>query len=314
MTHARPTMARGLMLLLFSIQAAVATVEDDIASLQAELTTLKARVTELETSSERQSCDVGSSTKAENGRPKIGREDFPLTYKIKVSLQTHRESTRAAHTRSRTRAHAHTPRAVRTRAHCMFPPRARTRAHARTRTSRTRDSTCRRTQAAETFEHARQEMSKMQRAASGSPTSFLLQKFTIMAGDRQLGVIGEQVMSLRILVRTHFNVVRGEYYRSIQNRDQPWAHNVETIRPRIVAYTPPLPTHCANQSIMQKLLRDHVTLTVKGSIKASFMENILRSWRPHYWGCQSFNLYDNSGAQTTVPNPLILTEHCRQLT
>lgn len=82
-------------------------------------------------------------------------------------------------------------------------------------------------------------MTSMQRAATGSMTSYLLQKFTIFAGDRKLGVIGER-------------------------------------------------------SLMKKLIRDHVSMSDNsGRVVADFDENILRSWRPSYWGCQSFNLYDN---------------------
>jgi len=82
-------------------------------------------------------------------------------------------------------------------------------------------------------------MTSMQRAATGSMTSYLLQKFTIFAGDRKLGVIGER-------------------------------------------------------SLMKKLIRDHVSMSDNsGKVVADFDENILRSWRPSYWGCQSFNLYDN---------------------
>ena len=49
---------------------------------------------------------------------------------------------------------------------------------------------------------------------------------------------------------------------------------------------------------MKKLIRDHVSMSDNnGRVVADFDENILRSWRPTYWGCQSFNLYDheNSG-------------------
>lgn len=82
-------------------------------------------------------------------------------------------------------------------------------------------------------------MTSMQRAATGSMTSYLLQKFTIFAGDRKLGVIGEK-------------------------------------------------------SVMKKLIRDHVSMSDNnGRVVADFDENILRSWRPSYWGCQSFNLYDH---------------------